>query len=381
MKNKVVTLISSVIIIILNFSCSEKKNSGEKQQAPPPVSVTVYKVLEGTATYYDEYPATVSALNEVELRPQVAGYITGIFFKDGQHVIKGQKLYSIDQQQYRGSYEQSVANLNVAKANLARAQQDADRYTELAKQDAIATQTLDHALAELQASKMQVEAAKANVSSVSTNLRYSLIYSPLSGTIGISQVKLGAAVSPGQIVLNTVSSDDPLAVDFAVQEKDINRFMQLQQKQNKNDTTFTIILPDGTVYSHPGTINLIDRAVDPQTGTIKTRLVFPNKNKILKPGMSCTVKVLNNSSAQSVLIPNKALTEQLGEYFIYIIKDSNKVSQRKIVPGTQIGNNIIVKNGLSRGETIVVQGVQNLREGSLIKIDSATQHAAINNAQ
>jgi RND family efflux transporter MFP subunit len=370
MENKVRWLSIGLMFLIILSSCGAK-NNGAQQQAPPPAAVSVYKVSEGSATYYDEYPGTVSALNEVEIRPQVAGYITGVYFKDGQHVTKGQKLYSIDQQQYKGSYEQSLANLNVAKANLERAQQDANRYTELAKQDAVAKQTLDHALADLESAKMQVEAAKANVSAVSTNLRYSEIYSPLTGTIGISQVKLGASVSPGQIVLNTVSSDDPVAVDFAIQEKDISRFVQLEQQATKaKDSTFTLLLPDGTIYPFPGSIGLIDRAVDPQTGTIKTRLIFHN-NKTLKPGMNCTVRVLNKSSANSILIPYKAVTEQLNEYFVYVVNDSNKVSQRHVTLGTQTGKNIIVKEGLQPGETIVVQGVQNLREGSAVRIDTA----------
>src|ERR1700730_6840206 len=113
--------------IVLFVSCGEK-NDPSQQKAPPPVAVNIYTVQEGSAIYYDQYPATVTALNQVDVRPQVTGYITGIFFTEGQHVNKGDKLYTIDQQQYRGAYEQAVANLNVSKANLAKAQQDADRY-------------------------------------------------------------------------------------------------------------------------------------------------------------------------------------------------------------------------------------------------------------
>jgi membrane fusion protein (multidrug efflux system) len=120
------------------------------------------------------------------------------------------------------------------------------------------------------------------------------------------------------------------------------------------------------VYAYPGTISLIDRAVDPQTGTIKTRLTFPNNKNLLKAGMSTTVRVLNNAAEKSVTIPYKAVTEQLGEYFVYVVGDSNKVSQRKLVLGKQISTNIIVKEGLKEGEKIVTEGVQNLREGSTI---------------
>jgi membrane fusion protein (multidrug efflux system) len=327
----------------------------------------VYKVSEGNATYYDQYPGTVTALNEVEIRPQVAGYITGIHFKDGQHVRKGMKLYTIDQQQYQASYNQALANLNVTKANLARAQQDADRYADLAKKDAIARQTLDHALADLEAMKMQVAASQANVQNVKSTLGFSVITSPLTGTIGISQVKLGASVAPGQSVLNTVSSDNPLAIDFAVDEKEIGRFVQLQARGNKSaDSTFSIILPDGTTYPSPGKLSFIDRSVDPQTGTIKVRNVFTNDKGLLKPGMSCIIRVRNNSTEQKILIPFKAVMEQMGEYFVYVVHDSI-VTQSKVKLGTRINENIIVNEGLKPDLLIATEGIQKLKDSSKVK--------------
>ena len=338
------------------------------QQAPPPVPVAVYQVQPEQASYYDQYPATVTALNEVQIRPQVSGYITGIYFKDGQYVSKGMPLYKIDQQQYQAGYDQAVANLNVTKANLAKAQQDADRYLDLAKKDAIARQVVDHALADLQTAKMQVAAAQANVRNVQTGLRYSTIYAPLSGTIGISQAKLGAAVTPGVTILNTVSSDDPIAVDVAVDEKQINRFGQLQQKKLAAfDTTFQLVLPDGSVYPYGGSIYMIDRAVDPQTGTIKTRLTFPNRNKILRPGMNANLRVQSSGGAQQILIPNKAVVEQMGEYFVFVVK-GNMVNQRKILPGNRVGDRIIVKDGLQPGEVIATEGVQKLKDGAKVQL-------------
>ena len=136
----------SVVVSLSLASCGDKKTG---PQAPPPVPVNVYTVATGNATYFDSYPGTATPLNQVDIKPQVSGNIVGIFFKDGQQVRKGQKLYEIDQQQYKAAVEQAIANLNVAKANLARSQQDADRYEDLAKQDAIAKQTLDHQRADL----------------------------------------------------------------------------------------------------------------------------------------------------------------------------------------------------------------------------------------
>jgi RND family efflux transporter MFP subunit len=360
-------------ISLLVLACGNKQNTNAAQQAPQAVPVGITAVQQGSAVYYDAYPATITALTEVQIRPQVSGYITGIYFKDGQHITKGQKLYSIDQQQYLGTYEQAVANLNVAKANLARAQQDADRYQQLAEQDAIARQTLEHAVADLNSAKSQVAAQQANVSAVGTSLRYSTIYAPISGTIGISQVKVGAAVSPGTTILNTISNDDPMAVDLQVDEKSIARFASLQRQQtNPSDSIFTIALPDGSVYPLPGQISVIDRAVDPQTGTIRVRLVFSNKNNILRPGMNCNVQVKNNSGTQQILIPYAAVTEQMGEYFVYVVGDSSKVSQHKVTLGQRIQEKVIVKEGLQPNQTIVTTGIQKLREGAVVKSNADT---------
>lgn len=366
-----IKIFSFFIVLISIFSCGKKTDN--QQQATPPVSVNIDTVKEEAALYYNEYPATINALNEVEIRSQVSGYVTGIYFQDGAHVTKGEKLYSIDHQQYAGTYNQAVANLNVSKANLVKAQKNADRYLELQKNDAIATQTVDNALADLDAAKMEVRAAQANVSAVQTNLRYSTIYAPLTGIIGISQVKIGSSVAPGSVVLNTLSSETPLAVDFAVDEKEIPRFSKLQQQGvNASDSVFTISLPDGSIYNQPGKITMIDRAVDPQTGTIRARLVFSNTNGILKPGMTCNVLV-KNLDEKAILIPSKAITQQMGEYFVFVVGDSNKVVETKIITGMGIGNATVVKKGLTAGEKIVTEGIQKLKEGSRVSpaIDSA----------
>ena len=157
-----------------------------------------------------------------------------------------------------------------------------------------------------------------------------------------------------------------MAVDFTVDQREVYRFAGLQQQGKKAaDSTFSIAF--GTeIYPKSGHISFIDRAVDPQTGTIKTRLVFPNDQHLLKAGMSTTVRVLNTASEKAVIIPYKAITEQLGEFFVYVVGDSSKVSQQKVVPGKQIGTDVIINSGLKAGQVIAVQGVQNLREGSVI---------------
>jgi RND family efflux transporter MFP subunit len=346
---KKILYLTVVFISVFILSCGGNKNS---QPQFPPAQVTAYTVKQEQASYYTEYPGTVVALNEVELRPEVSGYLTDIYFKDGQHVTKGMKLYAIDQQQYKAAYD-------AAKANLSKAQQDYDRYKELAKHNAIATQVLEHSSADL-------KAAQSNLEAVETNFRNSVIYAPFDGTIGISQVKLGSAVTAGQTLMNTVSSDNPIAVDLSVDEKQIGKFNGLlHKKNNSKDSTFTLELPDQSIYPYPGRLLFLDRAIDPQTGTITARLEFPNKNDLLRPGLTCNVRVLNTASAGSILIPYKAVVVQMGEYFVFVV-NGKKVSQRRISIGIPIKDMVIVTSGLKPGEQVVTEGVQRLRDNSPI---------------
>ena len=356
---------AAIAPFILMEACGNKTAA---PPPPPPPQVTVQEVGVTDATYYDEYPATITALNQVDLRPQVSGFITGMHFTDGARVRKGQLLYSIDQQLYAANYQQAVANLQVQNANVNKAQKDANRYHELDKYDAVAKQLVDNADAALEVAQKQAQAARANIQAVQTNVRYTKVYAPFDGVIGISLVKPGAAVTAGQTLLNSVSTDNQLAVDFNVEQKDIFRFSTLMNDKTKtNDSTFSLAF-GGQVYPKYGKIALIDRAVNPQTGTIKVRVVFPNNEDLLRAGMNGTLRVLNNSSQQAVVIPFKAVIEQLGEYFVYVPNDSNKVSQRKIALGKQMGTTVIVKDGLKAGDKIVVQGIQNLREGVSVRI-------------
>jgi len=286
-------------------------------------------------------------------------------------VRKGQLLYSIDEQLYAANYQQAISNLNVQEANVNKAQKDANRFHELDKNDAVAKQLVDNADATLEVAKRQAEASRANMKAVQTSVKYTKIYAPFDGVIGISAVKPGTAITAGQTILNTVSSDRELGVDFNVDQSEIYRFTtMLNEKQMPGDSTFRLAF-DGDVYPEPGKLALLDRAVNPQTGSIKARLIFPNNKNLLIAGMNGTVRIKNNGAGGVITIPYKAISEQLGEFFVYVPNDSNQVSQRKLTLGKQIGTNIIVKQGLKSGEKVVVEGVQNLKEGAMINASEA----------
>src|SRR5579863_3525009 len=354
-----------ILAVVFGLVSCDSKPSGPA--APPAVAVNVYTVQPGNATYFESYPGTATPLNQVDIKPQVSGNIVGILFKDGQVVRKGQKLYEIDQQQYSAAVNQAKANVLVAKANLDRSQQDADRYQDLWKQDAIAKQTLDHQLADLEASKQQLAAAEASVASVETNLKYTEIYAPFNGTIGISQVKVGTAVYP-QTLLNSVSTDDPMAVDIAIDQAEIPQFNRYFEKGTKvKDSIFTAVLPDGSIYPYPGQLYLLDRSIDPTTGTLKARITFPNPKNELKAGLTTNIRVRHASGDSTLLIPYRSVVESLGEFFVFVVQDSIAL-QKKVSLGTRIGGDIVVRSGLTQGEKVVTDGVQKLRDSSVVRL-------------
>lgn len=351
-------------LIFTVFSC------GTKQQAGPPISpvipVSTYKVIKKSVKGFDEYPATLVPMNEVELRPQISGYITNIYVQDGQMVKKGQKLYEIDRSKYSAVQKQAEANVASAKANLDKLAKDLERYKRLDEQDAIAKQQLDYAETAVLDAKSKVAFANAQLQSATTDFQYSELIAPFDGTVGISQVRIGSQVSPGQPLLNTLSSNNPMSLNFVVNEREIPRFNRLLKEEDKPDSLFTIKFSDGSDYPFPGEFITIDRAVGRQSGTINLRVKFPNPDNELIAGMTVKLQVLNDDIGPQLAIPYKAVVEQMGEYFVFVVQEGNKVHQQKILLGTQLGDEIVVREGISEGVEIVVSGVQKLKEGAEI---------------
>jgi membrane fusion protein (multidrug efflux system) len=335
----------------------------------------VYNIKPENVTFYDSYPGTVTALKEVGLRGEVTGYITGISFKEGSHVAKGQQLYEIDRRQYQAAFEEAKDNLKIAQDNLARIQRDVGRYTALNNQDAIALQQYDHAMTDLGNARSQVSVVSQELVKAKTNLEYSLITAPFDGSIGISQVKTGDLITPGQTLLNTISSDDPMGVDFVIDQSELRRFQQIVDKKLRaDDSTFRLALPDNTMYPASGKIDLIDRAVDPQTGTITVRLTFPNPRRDLRPGMNCNIRVMNTPEGPQMLIPFKAVQEQMGEYFVFLY-DKNVAKEVKVKLGPRVGPGVIIQEGLEQGEAIIVDGIGKIGNGVPVTTGSRSEQA------
>jgi len=351
-------------------------NPSQQGQAPaqPALPVTTAPVTEEQVVGTNNYPGNVVALNETELRAEVSGYITGIFVTDGASVSKGQKLYEIDRTRYAAAVEQAKSSLAIAEANLARIQRDVERYRKLAEQDAIAKQTLDYAETDLNNAQAQVASAQAALTTAQTNLDRSVIVAPFAGTVGISQVRMGALVSAGSTLLNSISSVDPIAVDFSVSEREIATFNAMRQSDAVlRDSLISISLPGGQPYPHPGKITAIDRAVNRNTGTITVRASFTNPDELLRAGMATTVHVRTQTESKELVIPYRAIMEQLGQTSVYVLTDSNTVEQRAIRLGLKVGDRVVVNEGLSSGEQVVTDGTINLRPGAKVQVTQAAE--------
>src|SRR5690606_14309940 len=205
-------------------SCGSKDGSDKQQQAAAhgqmAVPVTTTTVEKQIVAGVKSYPASAVPLQETQILAEVTGYITKIYVGDGSFVSKGQPLYEIDRIRYQAAVDQAKANLEIARANLQRVEKDLSRYQTLAEQDAIAKQTLDYALTDVNNQKAQVQAAQAALTTAQTNLQRSIIRAPFSGVVGISQVRNGALVNAGTTLLNTISSVDPIAVEFQINERE-----------------------------------------------------------------------------------------------------------------------------------------------------------------
>lgn len=364
-KIHTLTILTAGITMTAIISCGNNNNQQQRQE--PIIPVSVQEVTSRSVSGVDQFPGTVVPLNETELRAEVSGYITRIHVADGAAVTKGQKLYEIDLTRYAAAAEQAKASLAIAQSNLDRSKLDIDRYRKLLDQDAIARQIVDNAEAEYNNMQAQVLSAKAALTTATTDLNRAVITAPFSGTVGISQVRQGALVSAGSTLLNTLSSVNPIAVDFQVNERYLPRFIEIQKRgTSAQDSLLRISLPDGSSYATTGKISAIDRAIDASTGTITVRATFDNADGILRAGMNTNVSVLNKIAGEQIVIPYKAIEEQLGVMNVYVVNDSSRVEQREVKLGLKLGDEVVITEGLKNGEKIVTDGIINVQHNARI---------------
>jgi membrane fusion protein (multidrug efflux system) len=343
---------------------------GGKAAAPAgaPPEVKVIAVAQRDVPIVSEWVATLDGYVNAQIQPQVSGYIVKQTYKEGSPIRNGAVLFEIDPRPFQALLDQSKAQLAQAQAQMGKTQLDVDRDTPLAKERAIAQSQLDNDIQANLAAKAEVQSAEAQVEQAQLNLGFTHVTSLFEGIAGIAQVQLGNLVNPST-VLTSVSQVNPIKAYFPISEQEYLRLAvginaaQGDLESAKDSPPLELILADGTVYPSKGRVLYTDRQVDITTGTIRVVSAFPNPKNFLRPGQFGRIRASTYTRNGALLVPQRAVIELQGSYQLAVVGSDNKVNVRIVKVGERVGTEWIIDSGVKKGEMVVVEGVQKVRDG------------------
>jgi membrane fusion protein, multidrug efflux system len=346
------------------------------QQGAGAVPVTVVTLRPEAVTLLRELPGRSTAYLVAEVRPQVNGIIARRLFKEGSLVKAGQPLYQLDDATYRADAESAQANLARAKATLVTAELNARRSAQLVKIDAVSKQDDENAAAALRQAEADVKATQAAAERAASVLGYARITAPISGRIGKSNVTQGALVTANQeAALTTIQQLDPMYVDLtqsSAELLELRRALAKGQLTGTRDLPVRIILEDSSRYEHDGKLAFSDVTVDPTTGSFGLRVVVPNPDNVLLPGMYVRAMVGAGERQNALLVPQQGIArDQKGNPTAMVVKGDGKVETRQVRVSRPIGDKWLVEEGLVAGERVIVEGLQKLRPGATVQATEA----------
>lgn len=357
-----------VLSAIVLYSCS---TGTSKPIDPPPVNLPVVTIENGNETVYQEYPATIEASANIEIRPQVEGILENIYVDEGAKVNKGQALFKINDRPYQEQLNQAKANLLAAKASLENAELEVEKKTKLVNTKVLTDFQLKTAISARNAARANVQLALSAVETAKINVGYTLIRASAEGYIGRLQRKQGSLVGPTDSQpLTALSNVRDLHVYFSLGENDFIAFKNntegsnLQQKLH-NLPPISLVLSDQTIYDQKGKIDMVDGQFDKNTGAITLRATFNNPEGVLRNGNTGRVR-LQKKYAQALLVPQLATLEMQDKIFVYTVGKENKVVQQPITVIGKSGANYLVSKGLNAGDRIVYKGIDLLQDGQKI---------------
>lgn len=358
--------------ILVLSSCTNKPKAGPPP-TPPPQEVGVITLQPEKVTLISELPGRTAAFRVAEVRPQVGGILQKRLFTEGRDVKAGEQLYQIDAAPYKAAQDSARAALDRAEAILASTKLTADRYKSLAPENAISKQDLDLAVAAQAQAEADVAASKAALETAFINLLYTKVQAPLNGRIGRSTITEGALVTPGQATpLATIQQIDPIYVDVTRSSIEMLRLKnELAAGKIKQDekgaTNVRLVLEDGSEYDQPGKLEFTEISVDPGTGSVTIRAIFPNPQHQLLPGMFVHARVEEGTDEQAILVPQEAVTHNFkGDPTLLVVNQEQKVEQRKLKTDRTIGNRWLVTEGVQAGERVIVEGLQKTGQGATV---------------
>lgn len=368
-KVRIAIFVSTMTLALAGCGDKPKPGAGGGMKVP----VSVVTIQPQRTPIYTELPGRVEAIKDAEIRARVNGIVTKVNFTQGSDVKQGQLLFTIDPAPYKAARDQAAAQLKKAQADAHSAQLLAQRYQNLIKVNAVSRQDYDNAVSQSGQAIAAVAAAKAALESADIDLGYTKVVSPISGRIGKSLVTEGALVSAsGATQLATVQALDRVYVDFTQSTTELSRLRhalasgELEQS-GQNKAKAEVVLEDGTLYKHSGELLFSGVTVDPNTGQVNLRAVFPNPDEVLLPGMYVRARIEEGVDNKALLVPQQALQRTAeGLSALYVVKDG-KAAQVMVQVGPEVSGKSVIYKGLQPGDVVVVEGFQKIRPGAPVQ--------------
>jgi RND family efflux transporter MFP subunit len=368
------------------FALAALAGCGQGQQSggPPPPTVTVANPVQRTVIDQDEYVGRFVAVDSVEIRARLSGYLSAISFQDGQMVKKGDPLFTIDRRPFEIALEQMRANLAQARANLAFTEADLERAKPLLQNKTITEQAFDQRTQAKAVAEAAVAAQEAMVNSAALDLdEYSQLRSPIDGRIGDRRVAVGNLVTGGPggntTLLATVVSVDPIQFEFTFDEASFLRYERFASASNEvasahGNVPVTLKLIDENDFQHTGKIDFIDNVIDRSSGTIRGRAVFQNSDGLFTPGMFGRIRVPGSPPYAALLVPDAAISSEQARKYVLVVDDANVVRQKYVTLGQLDDGLRVIKDGLVATDRVIVNGLMHARPG--MKVNPQDQGAA-----
>jgi len=349
---------------LLGLSACEQAAGGKEQAAEPaPAQVTVEPVEQRQIQQWDTFNGRIAAMESVEIRPRVSGYIDAVNFQDGQPVRKGQRLFTIDARPYQAALASAQAQLQHAKAAAALARTQDKRARTLLPDRAISAEEADNRASTLAQALANVQAAEAALATAQLDLDFTEVRAPIDGMVGRAMLTAGNLAQANTSILTTLVSQDPVYVYFDADEQSLLRNKQIARTAGNRGTNTTLVrigLANEDHFPHQGTVSFTDNRLDPQTGTLRVRATLPNPQGLFTPGMFARVQMQSPARSNAILIDDKAVLTDQDRKYAYVVGQGNRAERRELQLGRLFEGRRIVESGLQPGDQVVVAGMQRI---------------------
>ena len=354
-----ITSFAGLAAMAVLAACSAQ---AKPEAAAPPAQVTVTAVAFKDLRQWDDFTGRLEAIDTVDIRPRVSGFVDGARFEEGARVRKGQVLFQIDARPYQAEANRAAAEVDRAKAQLNLAVVNRERGRRLIEQNALAQSEFDRLSAEEKAAQANVAAASAAYQTARLNLEWTRVVSPIDGRVSKAVITRGNLVTPSDL-LTTVVSDTPIYAAFNADEQTFLKYASAERGK-ASPVYMGLMTEDG--YPHQGQLKFIDNAMDAKSGTISGRAIFDNADGRFTPGLFARIRMVSDTSRVVALAPDRAIATDLGKRFVVVVGANNKAEYRPVEIGPLAGNLRIIRSGLKPGDRVIVGGLQKVKPGDTV---------------